>query len=126
MLRAIPNDRAIARSVAPHSCLRRKISRTRRIDTLSAGIAPPARHGHDEQQEPPAQRSSERHPKGGQNQFGMAEIKSESVAAFIPESGAGLFRNQHSEFHSILRHEGVDGLILRRIAKLTRNVAKAS
>ena len=25
----------------------------------------------------------------------MAEIKSESVAAFIPESGAGLFRNQH-------------------------------
>ena len=94
VLRAIPNDWAIARSVAPHSCLRRRISRTRRIDTLSAGIGSPARHHRDEQRDPPAQRSSDRHPKGGRLQIGMAEIKSESVADFIPESVAGLLRNQ--------------------------------
>ena len=94
MLRAIPNDRAIARSVAPHSCLSRRISRTPRTGTLSAGIVPPARHGHDEQQEPPAPRSSDRHLEGGRLQIGTAEIKSESVAAFIPESVAGFLRNQ--------------------------------
>lgn len=36
---------------------------------------------------------------------------------------------QRSEFHSILQHEGVDGLILalnRKVDLLTRNVAKAS
>jgi phospholipid transport system substrate-binding protein len=36
---------------------------------------------------------------------------------------------QHSEFHSILQHEGVDGLIMalnRKVDLLTRNVAKAS
>src|SRR6516225_10724324 len=43
------SDRAISRSLAPHSCLSRRISRTRRIDTLLAGIGPPARHCHDEQ-----------------------------------------------------------------------------
>ena len=46
---AILSDRAISRSLAPHSCLSRRISRTRRIDTLLAGINPPARHCHDEQ-----------------------------------------------------------------------------
>ena len=35
-------------------------------------------------------------PKGGRLQIGMAEIKSESVADFIPESVAGLLRNQQS------------------------------
>ena len=64
MLRAIPNNRAIARSVAPHSCLRRRISRTRCIDTLSAGIAPLARHGHDEQQEPPRPAVERSPPRG--------------------------------------------------------------
>lgn len=36
---------------------------------------------------------------------------------------------QHSEFHSILQHEGVDGLIMalnRKVDLLTRNVVKAS
>ena len=36
---------------------------------------------------------------------------------------------QHSEFHSILQHEGVDGLIMalnRKVDLLTRNVARAS
>ena len=34
-------------------------------------------------------------PTGGRLQIGMAEIKSESVADFIPESVADLLRNQH-------------------------------
>src|SRR5215472_6951663 len=49
VLRAMLSDRAISRSLAPHSCLSRRISRTRRIDTLLAGIGPPTRHCHDEQ-----------------------------------------------------------------------------
>src|ERR1044071_2609027 len=40
VLRARLSDRAICRSLAP-PCFRRRISRTRRIDTLSAGIGPP-------------------------------------------------------------------------------------
>src|SRR5438874_896377 len=40
-------------------------------------------------------------PKGGRLQIGMAEIKSESVADFIPESVADLLRNQHSDRRSI-------------------------
>src|SRR5690242_1723248 len=40
VLRAKLSDRAICRSLAP-PCFRRRISRTRRIDTLSAGIGPP-------------------------------------------------------------------------------------
>jgi hypothetical protein len=37
---------------------------------------------------------SDRHPTGGRLQIGMAEIKSESVADFIPESVTDLLRNQ--------------------------------
>src|SRR3954470_3008948 len=40
VLRAKLSDRAICRSLAP-PCFRRRISRTRRLDTLSAGIRPP-------------------------------------------------------------------------------------
>jgi hypothetical protein len=40
--RAMPSERAIVRSLAPPSYLRRRISLTRRIDTLSAGIGSPA------------------------------------------------------------------------------------
>ena len=39
--RAVPIDRPIVRSDAPQSCLSRRISRTRRIDALSAGIDSP-------------------------------------------------------------------------------------
>ncbi len=70
----------MARSVAPPSYLRRRSSRIRRIDTLSAGIGSLARHGHDEHRALPPQRSSDRHPKGGRLQIGMAKIKSEAVA----------------------------------------------
>ena len=70
------NDRVISRSLPPHASFRRKISRTRRIDTFSAGIGPPARHGSDEQ-------SAEHRPaverlpplQGGRLQIGMTEIK---------------------------------------------------
>src|SRR5260370_1105633 len=88
VLRAIPSDRAIARSVAPHSCLRRRISRTRRIDTLSAGIGPPARRCRDEQ-------SAEHYPAVERLPplSGVADFKSESLADFIPESVADFPRN---------------------------------
>jgi hypothetical protein len=46
-------------------------------------------------------RSSDRHPEGGRLQIGMAEIKSESVADFIPESVAGLLRNQQARSCSL-------------------------
>lgn len=93
VLRAIPSDRAIARSVAPHPCLRRRISRTR-IDTLSAGIGSPARHGHDKHTDlSPSGRAIT--TQGGRLQIGMAAFKSETVADFIPESVAGLLWNQH-------------------------------
>jgi hypothetical protein len=66
------------------------------ISVKLAGIGSPARHHHDEQRDPAAQWSSDRHPKGGRLQIGMAEIKSESVADFIPQSVADLLRNQHA------------------------------
>jgi len=45
------------RSLAP-PCFRRRISRMRRIDTLSAGIGPPARHsGRAERRRPPSGRA---------------------------------------------------------------------
>jgi hypothetical protein len=37
-------------------------------------------------------------PGGGRHQIGMAEIKSESVADFIPESPADFPRNMHEEY----------------------------
>src|SRR5215468_5875923 len=40
-VRPIPTDRAITRSLAPQAYLRRRTSRTFRIDNLSAGIRPP-------------------------------------------------------------------------------------
>ena len=96
MLRATPSDRAIARSVAPHSCLRRRISRTRRIDTLSAGIGSPARHGHDEQRRPPAQRSSDHHLTGwptsnrnGRDQIGIGGRLHSGISGRLRPESAG-------------------------------------
>src|SRR5713101_9485406 len=40
-VRPIPSDRAITRSLDPQAYLRRRTSRTFRIDNLSAGIRPP-------------------------------------------------------------------------------------
>ena len=96
LLRARLSDRAICRSLAP-PCFRRRISRTRRIDTLSAGIGPPARHCRDEQKAEHCP-AVERLPplRGGRPQIGVAEIKSESVADFIPESVADFVRNTHA------------------------------
>jgi hypothetical protein len=95
-----PQRSAIARSVAPHSCLRRRISRTRRIDTLSAGIGSPTRHGFDEHRSPPAQRSSDRHPfpgwptsnRNGRVQIGIGgRLHSGISGRLAPESAAFAF-----------------------------------
>jgi hypothetical protein len=64
VLRAMPSERATARSVAPHAFLRRRISRIRRIDTLSAGIGSPAHRWSAIDRGPlTAQWSSDRYPQ---------------------------------------------------------------
>ncbi len=56
--------------------LNRRISRTRRIDTLSAGIGPPSRPD-EKGDRSPAQWSGNTTPSGGgRHQIGMADIKS--------------------------------------------------
>ena len=102
----MPSERAIARSVAPPSYLRRRISLTRRIDTLSAGHRLPRPSFPTTSKGPRPGPAVERwrHPStGGRLQIGMAEIKSESVADFIPESLADLLRNQHPRPRKHLR-----------------------
>src|SRR6476619_1491500 len=96
VLRARLSERAICRSLAP-PCFRRRISRTRRIDTLSAGIGPPL-VVPDEQSavHRPAVEPLPPLSGGGRLQIGMAEITSESVADFIPESPADFARNTHA------------------------------
>jgi len=44
---------------------------------------------------PPSGRAITTPSRGGRLQIGMAEFKSKSAADFIPESVAGLLRNQH-------------------------------
>src|SRR5689334_2389074 len=86
VLRARLSERAICRSLAP-LCLRRRTSRMRRIDTLSAGIGPPL--VVPDEQSADDRPAVERLPPPS----GVAEIRSESVADFILESAAGFARN---------------------------------
>src|SRR4249919_2164684 len=65
VLRAMPSERAIARSLAPQACFRRRISRTRRIDTLSAGIGSPTRHWSVTNRSPLTRPAIERPPPDG-------------------------------------------------------------
>src|SRR3954451_2832866 len=65
VLRAMPSDRAIARSLDPQACFRRRISRTRRIDTLSAGIGSPPRHWSVTNRSPLTRPAIERPPPDG-------------------------------------------------------------
>src|SRR3954449_1133055 len=65
VLRAMPSDRAIARSLDPQACFRRRISRTRRIDTLSAGIGSPTRHWSVTNRSPLTRPAIERPPPDG-------------------------------------------------------------
>src|SRR3954451_22073838 len=65
VLRAMPSDRAIARSLDRQACFRRRISRTRRIDTLSAGIGSPTRHWSVTNRSPLARPAIERPPPDG-------------------------------------------------------------
>ena len=61
----MPSERAIARSLAPQACFRRRISRTRRIDTLSAGIGSPTRHWSVTDRRPLTRPAVERPPPQG-------------------------------------------------------------
>jgi hypothetical protein len=59
----------------------------RRIDTHSADIGPPLVIADEQGAEHPSSgRALATPPRGGQLQIGVTEIKSESVADFIPES----------------------------------------
>src|SRR6202035_5533915 len=83
---------AMARSERPHSNFNRRISRTRRIDTLSAGIGPPLALTRGQTAHLPSGRATP--PlRGGRLQIGTADIKSESVADMKSEGLADLLRN---------------------------------
>ncbi len=85
-------DRPVSRAAF---VLEAQNSRTRRIDTLSAGIGPPARRCRDEQ-------SAEHYPAVERLPplSAVADFKSESVADFIPESVADFARNTHAPAHA--------------------------
>src|SRR5215210_4705066 len=92
--RATPMDRAMARSVAPHACLRRRISRIRRIDTLLVGIG----SSSSERKGPLRSPAVERSPPQKVADFileWVADIKSESGAECTSEPLADIARNQH-------------------------------
>jgi hypothetical protein len=85
---------AMARSERPHSNFNPRISRTRCIDTLSAGIGPPSPPERTDRS--PAQRPSNATPlESGRLQIGTADItsESESVADIKSECLADLLRN---------------------------------
>src|SRR5215210_5931632 len=93
--RATPMDRAMARSVAPHACLRRRISRIRRIDTLLVGIG----SSSSERKGPLRSPAVERSPPQKVADFileWVADIKSESGAECTSEPLADIARNQHA------------------------------
>src|SRR5258707_15114367 len=77
-VRPIPTDRAITRSLAPQAYLRRRTSRTFRIDNPSAGIRPPLCESQKEdlaRLRLPTTFPASPHQQGGR-------LRSESVAAF--------------------------------------------
>ena len=95
VLRARLSDRAICRSLAP-PCFRRRISRTRRIDTLSAGIGP--RSSFLTSRAPStAQRSSACHPfpgwpasnRNGRDQIGISGRLHSGIGGRLPPEYAG-------------------------------------
>jgi hypothetical protein len=73
------NDRQIARSLS--------LARS----TVELTLVPDEQRRHT----PPSGRALATPPGGGRLQIGMVEIKSESVADFIPESLADFPRNMH-------------------------------
>src|SRR6266700_905191 len=76
-VRPIPTDWAITRALAPQAYFRRRISRTFRIDNLSAGIGPPPAGSQREDLAPfrlPTTEPASPYPQGGR-------LPSESVAA---------------------------------------------
>jgi hypothetical protein len=93
--RATPIERAIARSVAPQACLRRRISRIRRIDTLVAGIGSSSWTREGPLRSPAVERSPPQQAADFILEW-VADIKSESGAEFIPETLADFVRNQQS------------------------------
>jgi hypothetical protein len=69
---------AMARSERPHSNFNRRISRTRRIDTLSAGIGAPLALTREKTAHRPSSRATSL--RGGRLRIGTANIKSECLA----------------------------------------------
>jgi hypothetical protein len=79
VLRATPTATAMARSDAPHSNFTRRISRTRRIDALSAGVDPPLA----------LTRRQTPHRPGGRAApppWGLADTKSECPADLLRDA----------------------------------------
>src|SRR3954454_3446452 len=103
--RATRSERAMARSVAPLACLRRRMSRICRIDTLLAGIGLSWWSGEGPGCSPGVERTSPQMADFVVEY--VADFKSEPVADFIPEHVADLLRNQHARTSDCTDYPGI-------------------
>ena len=117
VVRPIPSDCAISRSLAPQACFRRSTSRTLRIGNLSAGIAFPRFHCEGTVAEGDRQLGTPFTPQGWPAWIGIGgRLPSESVA--------GLRRNHWPPSLGIRRYAGTSSLTLG--APAARNTIPAA